>query len=138
LPISVPLARESQFKEVLENFAHRKGESSSIPANLDLPKPYLLLNETDRHAYLALEPPNVVVLGSPHPWHLDKALARKYKNCGPLYALSEVYFDQTSQLAMIWTEQVGNCGLRTWHVFEKINATWRAAPWDIGGTSDCA
>jgi hypothetical protein len=98
--LNVPDEWLIQFNEAVADYTSRKGERLRLEPKLRLPLPYRLV---------------------------DGTLARKHKQPDLPSRMSEVYFDRSRSLGLVWGN-IGS-GCTHWYVFQKQDGQWRPAPW---------
>ncbi len=124
--VEVPKDQLAQFNEGLTDIAARRRQRLRLEPKFNLLLPYRMMDSAQRAEYDQLTPP--VVVDVCHPWKLDKKIARKYKGRGPLSLFSQIYFDRSQTLGMVWA--LGD-GYEGWNIYEKRDGTWHPVPWKI-------
>jgi hypothetical protein len=123
--VDVPERRLTQFHQVQEDYASRKGERLRLEPKFNMPLPYQLMDSKLMAEYERREPALGLVTQT---WQVDRKIARHYRGRGPLSRMSEVYFDRFRTLGLVWAVKADDC-LLNWYAFEKQDGRWTAASW---------
>lgn len=126
--VEMPQDRLPQINEGRADIAARKGQRLRLEPKFTLPLPYRMMNSEARDEYQKLIPP--AVQDPNHPWRLDHRISRKYKGRGPLSLFSQVYFDHSQMLGMVWAMHHQDC-FEGWSIYEKRDGVWRPVHWKI-------
>lgn len=116
--VTPPKDREAQFKEVMADFAARKG-NRVLTRRFSISKPYQLLSDADA-AKFAKERFDS---GEPQS---------RFKGVIDIFIFADVYFSKNGRLALTaMSTWCGNlCGQHSWRIFEKnTNGDWQELPW---------
>ena len=115
-----PEDRRQDFQEILEDFdVHCHDRIALDPNAWHLTAPVRLLNADEQAEFRA-----TVALG--------KARPDKYKGAPALYGFSEVYFNSSHTVALVYATHFcgGLCGQGFWSAFALENGEWKRLRWE--------
>ena len=124
--ITAPAGRENDLAELLDDFdRHCHDRIVLIADQFKLPVPFRLLNKADQTEFIGAH-------FGPNGWNkADPAVLAKYKGAPGLSSFSDVYFNPSHSMAMVYTGlwSDGRSGLWCWLVLEFQDGKWQTLPW---------
>jgi hypothetical protein len=123
-----PKERETEFREVLADFEHRKAAPRQLRRDLSIQKPYLLLSADEVKAFTDAR----------DSFHAPPQVPdERFRDVADVFTLTDVYFNPHRTLALTAIGRwCGNlCGLWQWKVFEKLDTgRWQELDWTACAT----
>ncbi len=127
--IQAPLARKTEFAEVLADFdAHCHDQYRLEASKLHVELPVRSLDEEGRKRYVShvidyMPPRNNIMQAPPTP--------DEFKGAAGMHSFTTIFFNRSHTLAMteIGMYCGGLCGNWRWVVLERTNGQWHILPW---------